>query len=191
MHIDEGLIPAGQMEGMACLELVVHQPVEPADLIARVLREQRPGVQALWIKTAPWGDPTWDHAVLHLLSDERLHELQVMALRDVESEVWAGVSLAWVGDATNMVARQVSTEQIRDAAVALPYRPRLDELVVVDPAESNLTPAVLDELFTLFDPQVAAWVYATDTVEYLEKVAALLPRCASPWGLRRRHENTI
>lgn len=190
MQTSESLVPVGQLHGAACLDVVMPVPVVPDEFLAHMAHNMRPGMQAVWLRDVPWGAQDLDRALMLMMSDERWHGLHVMALRSVAAEKWTSVQISWIGDASSLTAEPTSAEKIREDAHVLPFRPALDELVLVDPHRLNLSVSVLDEVFTAFDPTVAAWVYVTDPAT-ADAAAAVLPRCASPWGLRLRGKGTI
>lgn len=191
MQAEHSLIPVGQMEGMACVSLSVPQVVSSSELTALLLGTIRPGTHAVWLREAPWGKHEWDDLLLRVLADERWHEMQVMAMRSVDAQAWAGVHIAWVGDASSLLKTPTTPEGVREALLISPYRPRLDELVAIDPDPANIVPAVLDELYSIIDPQVAAWIYLDGHETDYARTVDTLSSCATPWGVRLRHGGTV
>jgi len=180
------LMPFGSMQGTACLAVPLEPGADPDQVASQLAVEAtRPGIQSILITSAPWGDSGIDAVLLRIMADAKLHVLPVIAVMPVDAEHWSGTEITWIGDATCLVREPTNAEVIRGVALTLPYRPRFTEIIVRHPPAENLQPTVLDEIYSILDPEGIAWIHAPGVSdEYRETARNMLSRCSTPWGIR-------
>lgn len=183
MKTDVVAIERGTLQGVAALAIEVSSGDAPRDVLDVVVGSMRPGLQAILLVDAPWGDPSLDAAIGLLLSDERTHHLPIVAERDVRETAWAAPEIWWVGDASGLLAAPVNVSQLVDLLNLVPYHPQLSDVVVRSPDPANLHPSLLDEVFVRLNPN-QAWIHEVPP-QSVGDVVATVSRCATPWGVRR------
>lgn len=191
MQTEIDRFPYGEIEGAPVMAIRSNSKPTPDALALEVARNRRPGLAAVWLKSAQWGTPEWDRALLNLIADPSRGRMHVVAMRDIEADDWSSLDIYWLGDLSTFLAERVLARDISERLGRLKYFPVLQELIVRRPPVANLSPAILDEVFSHLDPRGTATIYAPpDDSEYMECALNAITRCATPWMLRVDHETT-
>lgn len=181
------LFPYGELEGVPVLAIRATAGTDKDQLITEALRKQRPGIRALWVKSAEWGGVEWDTALLYFLADERLRS-PVVVVRDLEATGWSSIALYWIGDCTTFLAEPTTIKQLSEKLVALDFIPHLSELILRRPPVGNLKPVLLDEIHSSLSVEGVGTIYCPPgDRSYQEAAAMQVSRCATPWMVRFDH----
>ena len=189
MEAEFELFPHGELEGAPVLAVKLNESTTAEQLITQALRNKRPGLRALWLKDAPWGDLDLDTALLKFLGDERTQGLGVVAMRDLDSEHWSQLALYWIADVTKFLGEPCTMLQLEAKIAALRFYPQVREIVLRQPPVTNLKPGLLDEVYAHLNPDGVGSIYCPPgDYEYRQTAMVQATRCATPWVVRFDHE---
>ena len=181
------LIPSGELEGRPAVRVRVPAKVTSGFIVSEFTQAWRPGVRILWLEADQWGDPAVDVALAAFQSDHRTHEILVWCQRNIDASEWPSTPLWSVVDASTFMAVPCKTQQLAESMIRAPYIPRPTELVVRNPAEGNLTPGLLDQLTTNYDPERSAWIeLGSPPARLMERAVGVACTATYGWGVRER-----
>lgn len=178
-------IPTGALAGLPSLTLdLAGVPLQdPMVLVQMTLQGLQPGLVAVRLDAAPWGDQDLDAALSYLASDTRTSHLVTWADRPCTESSWPAMPV-WVSlDVTPLLqlAGGQSVQDMVDAVNSLPYLPEPRELVLVLPKGSGwISAAHLLEVSSRLACE-DCWLYVdrADLRSATHTVAK-----ASGWGVR-------
>lgn len=181
------LIPTGCLEGMPAVKLTIPVGAKPEHLTVEFVQRWQPGVRIMWLCADDWADPALDTCLAHFQSDSRTHDVVVWAQRDVLEVGWPATPLWGVVDASGFLSGPTKLQKLAEDMARAAFIPQPTELLVCQPSESNLTPGLLDQIATNYDPERGAWIELTDPSDRL-RVRAIGAACAAAygWGVRTR-----
>lgn len=167
---------------MPCLAVEIREPLPAYERIAAAIAgTMRRGVQAIWLRSAPWGNYEADPLLQRLIADVRWPDMPLLAVRPISSNLWLASDIAWIVDGSEFLSEPCTGEDLRLKIMTLDYRPAVAELVVRDPDPINCRAALLDALYEELAPIGKAWLYVENPVEFESAVRDT----ATPWGVRR------
>ncbi len=155
---------------------------EPQNLVEAILRVRAPGLTAVELEDAPWGEPALDRGLLLCAADARCQGVEVIAQRSVSETRWASAPVWWVLDASPLLRVPTESPQLIHAINDLPFLPQPAEVIVENPHFANLSAVVLDEIHTRLDPE-HAWIYVEDR-EAAKRATRFLASASTGWGVR-------
>ena len=188
MEADFELFPYCETQGAPVLAVKINGTITGEQLATQVLRHRRPGLRALWLKDAPWGDLDLDTALLQFLADPRLQGLPVIAIRDLDSGTWSQLDLYWIADITRFLGEPCSMGELQQKIMALQFYPQVREILLRQPPPSNLRSSLLDEIYGHLAPDGPGSIYCPPgDHEYMQTALVQATRCTSPWIVRFDH----
>lgn len=185
MEFSIELFPFGEIAGAPVLGVTMLSAPQGDQLVAQALRNQQPGLRALWIKDAPWGDLDLDTALLKFMGDERCGRLPIMAVRDLEAKAWTNLRIHWIADLSRFLGEPCSLHDLDEKFGALGLYPPVREILLRKPPVSNLKPSLLDEVYAHLSPDGVGTVECPHgDFQYRETALKAVVRCAMPWIVR-------
>ena len=187
-------MPCGLMEGAPCMAISIGPGITADVLRHAVVADMRPGLSCLLLRSAPWGDPALEHALVSLAGDERFADHVIAAVLPLEAERWANLALHWIADLSRLLRETTTLDEVQKRLGRLVYIPPICELVVYAPAIECVTPRILDPLYEYLNPSGAGVIYgpsaaprsdADENREYESRALQQLTRCSTPWAIRR------
>lgn len=175
-------IPYGELQGHLCLRVHVPPNADPDYIIEAYLNARAPGVRVIWLESNAWSSPNLSSAIAKFASDLRTSEVTLWCLREAEATEWPVDPLWTCLNINSLVAAKITSSNVEELFMRLPYLPKPSELVCTSVNAANLSPFVLDEMMTNLDPDRYGWVYCQDTS--LREVALRAVSKAVDWCVR-------
>jgi len=180
-------IPVGELEGLPAARIALPSGARPEHLVVEFTQVWRVGVRVLWLEAADWSEHVVDEAISQFQSDPRTRDVVLWTQRRVHEQNWPATPLWDVVDVSAFLSAPTRLQDLAEAMMRAPYIPRPTEIVLRDADESNLTPGLLDQILTTYDPERGAWIEFTSPQPRTEE-RALVAACtaAGGWGVRLR-----
>lgn len=183
------MFPYGQYQGVPVITLDIH--ADPASLPSKdmvfehLLKAQRTGTNALWIREAPWSQ-RWDEIVWEMISSNWLGVMPFLAIRDIGEEVWSNHQVQWIADCTALVdfdAKDVAP--IEKRCDAMGFRPSMQEVIVREIHPAQFNSATLDGLARSMRVE-QSWLYLENDQYWAnqKEIEQAVSSCATAWGAR-------
>lgn len=185
------MFPYGHYQGVPVITLDI-EPQPPGALtsseavIGLLVKAQGFGTNALWIRSAPWGDVSWEGVLWDMLAADWLGQMPFLAIRAIGREDWSRHEIQWIADCTQLVnfdGREAAPIERRCDAIG--FRPALHEIVVRSVHPTQFNSATLDGLARSMRVE-QAWLYLDNDHYWAheEEIMQTVAACSTSWGAR-------
>lgn len=183
------LLPSGELEGLPCVSVVLHQIGAPEDLVRHWTQASRTGTRVLRVQAPNWGDPALDDALTYFSSHPETSSVTVWANRPVDAEHWANAAeLWWSVDIAPLLCMPRNQRTLVEEMASMPFIPQPTELTwrAGEADYVNLNVALLDEIVGRLDPERGGWIYLDREASpaLREQAMNCAAGCSTSWGVR-------
>jgi len=186
MLVELARMPWGEYLGAAvvAVEVAEEDGEDAAELVRLVSAALTLGTACIWLRDVPWEAEWWTQVLWGLERAPVVQELgaTMVSTHRPEDPTWPAGSVLWAMDCTVMMATEATPQAIKHALENLPLFPRVNDLIVRDPASENLLAQNLDAIAYTIQPDrrvgqlLIPWERCNDPA-----LIKTLARCETPW----------